>query len=41
MWNVEKNLLWRTYFQGRNTDADVESGHVDLRVEGQVGQIGR
>ena len=36
MWNLEK---WyrRTYFQGRNRDADVENGHVDTVGEGEGG----
>ena len=36
MWNLEK---WyrRTYFQGRNRDAEVENGHVDTEGEGEHG----
>ena len=29
MWNLEKWYRW-TYLQGRNRDADVENGHVDM-----------
>ena len=38
MWNLEK---WhrRTYFQGKNTDTDVQKAHEDMK--GRVGQIGR
>ena len=30
----------RTYLQGRNRDADIEKGHVDMRGKGTVGQNG-
>ena len=29
MWNLEKWYRW-TYLQGRNRDADVENGQVDM-----------
>ena len=29
MWNLEK-WSWWTYLQGRDRDADVENGHVDM-----------
>ena len=36
MWNLEKWYRW-TYLQGRNRDADVENGHVDIGEEGDNG----
>ena len=35
IWNLEKSYT-RTYFQGRNRDADIESRHVDVERRGRV-----
>ena len=36
MFNLEKRYRW-TYFQGRNRDEDVQNGHMDTELEGEVG----
>ena len=36
MWNLE-NWYRLTYLQGRNGDADVEKGHVDIVGKGEGG----
>ena len=36
MWNLEK-WFRRTYFQGRNRDADIENRHADTAAEEEDG----
>ena len=39
MWNLEKWYSW-TYFQGRNRNADVENGRVDMGERGGWDELG-
>ena len=42
-WFLKVNIFqyrW-TYLQGRNRDADIENGLVDMGGKGRVGRIGR
>ena len=39
IWNLEK-LYWLTYFQGRNGDADIENGLVDMVGAEEKGTYG-
>ena len=39
MWNLENWYRW-TYLQGRNIEADIENGHVDMAGWGRIRKLG-